>query len=202
MSQITKPEKRKGKKKHHHPKKKKKGKKEKKIRFDGIKAGHVLGGTLMAWCNSGGRIDEQRACVHGRESLRRRGRTEDKTVLLVHWWNHVRGLFCTLDRSAWLTLWLLLQVSHSCSLSLNICNSELMCIFIGVHAWWSCVFLVCCTSLEFSFFRSPSQPFPPCLQNCPWAVYVLWTVVCLWSLDHRCYIDCCLSVSPLAVDVI
>ena len=32
-------------------------------------------------------------------------------------------------------------------------------------AWWSCLLHLCCPNLEFSSFRSPSQPFPPCLQN-------------------------------------
>ena len=32
-------------------------------------------------------------------------------------------------------------------------------------AWWSCLLLLCSTNLEFASFRSPSQPFPPCLQN-------------------------------------
>ena len=32
-------------------------------------------------------------------------------------------------------------------------------------AWWPCRLLLCCTNLEFSLYRSPSQPFQLRLQN-------------------------------------
>ena len=49
--------------------------------------------------------------------------------------------------------------------SRSLCSSSDDPLLQKKTAWWSCLLLLCCPNLDFSSFRSPSQLFPPRLQN-------------------------------------